>query len=70
MRTTENIHGCSVMVSSDEYNLLKRMNEAHSIKESELSPFYQEVAEKMYRKSVLHRSVNNDEVVYHLARNK
>lgn len=64
MRTTKNIHGHEVMVSTDESKLLSRITESNSVKESELSPFYQELAEKMYRKSILIREVNNDEVIF------
>lgn len=64
MRTAKNMYGYDTVVSSDEYKFLMQLKNCHKVKESELSPYYQELADKLYGKSLLQRTVNNDEVKY------
>lgn len=66
MRTRATDKGYSVIVSNEEYRLLKKIDARKYIPVLDLDDFYQELGENLYSKSLLNK-VTKDGIEYFVA---
>ena len=64
MRTVQNIHGVPVIVSTEEYKLIRKIHAKGKCPASDFSEFYQELAHKLFKRSVLNCDNSSDEPLY------
>lgn len=71
MRSVGTQNGYSVIVSNEEYRLIKKIDANIKVPASSLQEYYQELADKLVSRGVLNREENDDEVYYvSIKRNK
>lgn len=63
MRTVDTKNGYSVIVSNEEYRLIKKVDANIQVPVESLSEYYQELGEKLYSRGVLNK-VENDGTEY------
>lgn len=55
MRMTKNIYGHSVMVSNEEYSVLKKIKERGKLPALKIQEYYRTVADKLVSRGVLNK---------------
>ena len=60
MRTVHNALGYSVIVSNEEYLLLKKIHQRKSVKMDSIKEYYQEMADKLISRGVLDVEENEE----------
>lgn len=63
MRSVDTKNGYSVIVSNEEYRLIKKVDANIQVPVQSLSEYYQELGEKLYSRGVLNK-VENDGTEY------
>ncbi|AMM43860.1 virion structural protein [Pectobacterium phage vB_PcaM_CBB] len=63
MRSVDTKNGYSVIVSNEEYRLIKKVDANIQVPVESLSEYYQELGEKLYSRGVLNK-VENDGTEY------
>ncbi|AQW88819.1 putative structural protein [Erwinia phage pEa_SNUABM_50] len=63
MRAVDTKNGYSVIVSNEEYRLIKKIDANIKVPVESLSEYYQELGEKLYSRGVLNKE-ENDETEY------
>lgn len=66
MRTVQNEHGFSVMVTNEEFALVQKIKARGIVPVDSIKPYYQEMADKLVSRGVLNIEQNEetDEEVY------
>lgn len=64
MRTAKNNNGVDVMISTEEYKLLRKILANNEIPKSKMSEYDDHIAENLLRRGVLDYRLDNGEVVY------
>lgn len=64
MRLATNEHGFSVMVSNEEYRLLRKIKSMGRVKVDIVPDYYQELSDKLVSRGVLNR-IEIDDVEYY-----
>lgn len=59
MRTVEIPGGYSILVSNDEYRLIKKVNANIKLPVESLEPYYQELGDKLVLRGVLNKENEN-----------
>ncbi|EMR6005919.1 hypothetical protein WJW27_002619 [Escherichia coli] len=60
MRTVLNVHGHNTIVSNEEYKLLQKIKARGTVPVEKVNEYYQELANKMVSRGVLHKIENDD----------
>jgi len=60
MRTRQTEQGYTVIVSNEEYRLLRKIDAHRNFPVEELDDYYQELGEKLYSKSLLNKVQKDD----------
>lgn len=63
MRSVDTKNGFSIIVSNEEYRLIKKVDANIQVPVESLSEYYQELGEKLYSRGVLNK-VENDGTEY------
>lgn len=59
MRSVDTKNGYSVIVSNEEYSLIKRIDAKIQVPVESLNEYYQELGEKLYSRGVLNKEEND-----------
>lgn len=60
----KSVNGFSVVVSNQEYTLIRKVIAKGRILEDELEEFYQELGNKLYRRGVLNKIKHGDDYYF------
>lgn len=64
MRLTKNEFGISIMVTNEEYLLIKKINARGKVASDGIQEYYQDMAEKLVARGLLNKEEENDEIYF------